>query len=231
MQNRFTVTSVGEMRPSYKCPHCGERVRGLVAFSQALREMLTEHNQGTVYVLCTCPVPNCGPAFIAWDIEKDRTLDVYPFPDASATSELQAAIPKHILDDYLEAARCFHAKAFKATVVMARRAIQNMAVDHKIPGNLRLERQIDEMLSLGLITKNLRDSAHEIRHFGNFGAHPRRDHLNDTDDVDADAVLQLTMDFMTDLYLRPHRTSTLRVRRTQAPPVQTTVTNTTPTTT
>src|SRR5256885_14569218 len=64
--------------------------------------------------------------------------------------------------------------AFKAVVVMCRRAMQNVAEDKGAAGD-NLEKQVDDLATKGFITANLRRAAHEVRHFGNFGAHPRDD--------------------------------------------------------
>lgn len=95
---------------------------------------------------------------------------------------------------------------------MCRRAMQQIAIDKGASGN-RLIDQIDDLHKNGLITKSLHDAAHEIRHFGNFGAHPRDDGLDDISSDDANVILKLTNQFLMDLYVRPFETSQLTSKR------------------
>jgi len=79
----------------------------------------------------------------------------------------------------------------------------------------RLADQIDSLFSKGLITKSLHDAAHEIKYFGNFGAHPRDDGLDNISNEDAKIVMRLTNEFLTDLYIRPFETDKLTKKRKQ----------------
>ena len=73
--------------------------------------------------------------------------------------------------------------------------------------------QIDKMLEDELITNSLHEAAHEVRYFGNFGAHPRDDHLDAIAAKDADAVMGVVRSFTVDLYVRPHETKQLTKKR------------------
>jgi hypothetical protein len=84
-------------------------------------------------------------------------------------------------------------------------------------GKPSLKGEVDDLLSKGLITKSLHDAAHEIRYFGNFGAHPRDDGLVNINDEDARQLLQLTADFLVDIYIRPHQTAELVKKRKEIP--------------
>ena len=59
-----------------------------------------------------------------------------------------------------------------------------------------LKEEINDLLAKGLITKSLHAAAHEVRFFGNFGAHPRDDGLDNITREEADALLRLTQDFL-----------------------------------
>ena len=99
---------------------------------------------------------------------------------------------------------------------MCRRAMQSMAEDKGAKGR-DLKAEIDDLLAKGLITKSLHDAAHEIRFFGNFGAHPRDDGLDNISREDAEQIISLTWDFLTDLYVRPYETAELTRKRTITP--------------
>jgi hypothetical protein len=99
---------------------------------------------------------------------------------------------------------------------MCRRAMQSIAVDKNAKGN-RLADQIDDLKAQGLITENLRAAAHEVRHFGNFGAHPRDDGLDAIGPTDADAVMGIVDGFLMDIYVRPDETAKLAAKRAGSP--------------
>lgn len=65
----------------------------------------------------------------------------------------------------------------------------------------------------GFITKHLKDTSHEIRHFGNFGAHPQDDILDETTREGAEAVDRLTWDLMRTIYITPFETEKLKSKR------------------
>ncbi len=102
--------------------------------------------------------------------------------------------------------------ANRAVVAMCRRAMQAIALDKGATGGA-LHEQIEALFKAGQITKSLRDAAHEIRHFGNFGVHPRDDGLDNITPEEARAVERLTGEFAVDLYVRPHQTAELTRKR------------------
>jgi hypothetical protein len=78
----------------------------------------------------------------------------------------------------------------------------------------KLQDQIEEVYKKGLIIEALRNAAHEVRHFGNFGSHPRDDGLDNIQENDAGLVLRITLDFMNNLYVQPAQVEELQRKRT-----------------
>lgn len=100
---------------------------------------------------------------------------------------------------------------------MYRRALQNLILD-KITDDptiskKKLWEQIDELFKRGFITENLRQTAHEIRHFGNFGAHPTDDMLDDTTSEDPQSIDELSFAIINIVYIVPFKTEKMRERR------------------
>src|SRR5690242_1032487 len=158
---------------SWPCPFCGVTVE-----LQAIKSVFSGEAD---YLICRCPrTRHCGALlFVKYDrtIRPERIAEVYPFPNASAET-FSDVIPPKLRDDYAEAVRCFYAKAYKGVVVMARRFLQNLARDKGIKRGENIKKEIAELFAKGLITKSLHDAAHELRHFGGFGAHPQDDGLD-----------------------------------------------------
>jgi len=143
---------------------------------------------------------------------------VFPEPQTSP-DDYHESIPENIRKDFAEAKRCYFADAYKGTVVMCRRVVQLVVRDKisdKTVWEMKLHKQIDELLKAGLITKSLHELSTEIRHFGNFGAHPQDDGLDNITPEDAETIETFTGDLLVDLYVRPSKTAEMTKKRTKS---------------
>lgn len=199
----------GRFNLDVHCPRCGHLVRVLPQTDPIYH--ISSYTDTSAYLIVRCPRHLCDVFFVIYDRLNRRVRRIFPFPDTSA-SDFHSSIPEPIRRDFAESRRCWFADAHKGVVVMCRRVMQLIVVDKGANGS-RLIDQIDDLHSKGLITKSLHDAAHEIRHFGNFGAHPRDDGLDDIKEEDADLILKLTNQFLIDLYIRPYETSELTSKR------------------
>jgi hypothetical protein len=164
------------------------------------------------FFICRCPRRACrGVVFVEFDLLNNHITAAYPYPSTSA-NQFPKAIPPKVREDMAEAVRCFAVNAHKAVVVMCRRILQRIASDHGITGG-DIKSQTNRMFEAGLITKNLKDAAHEIRHFGGFGAHPQDDDLDNVSQSDALSVWRQVNQFVNDLYVMPAENAELQRRR------------------
>lgn len=197
---------------SYYCRKCKQQVRG-IPLTEPEYHISEFHDDP--WLICRCPTYLCELSFIIYDRLNDRVIRVYPLPDFDAKNYHQA-IPEKVREDIAEAERCMHANAYKASVTMLRRAVQNIVLDKiKDPEikSKKLWEQIDELFNKGFITKYLKDTAHEIRHFGNFGAHPQDDNLENTTREDAEMIEELTFSFISAIYITPFSTEKMKEKR------------------
>jgi uncharacterized protein DUF4145 len=211
----------------WDCPHCGFPVHLLlldsannddsnwVPHAAGIEHERPDSGQHVVYLLCRCPRASCkGFIFAIADADTRKVEDAYPYTRATADS-FERSIPQNIRDDIAEATRAIHATAYKASVVMCRRVIQDIAKEKHIVGDTNKE-QIKQMHASGLITKPMFDAAHEIRHYGGFGAHPQDDGLDDITRETADSLLELTNQFLQNIYVMSGRNAELAKRRQAA---------------
>ncbi len=194
------------------CPRCGHLVRVVPQTSPIYRS--SEYSDTDAYLIVRCPRDFCDVAFIIYDRLNNQVKRVFPFP-RTAPSDFHEAIPEKIRIDFAEAKKCWYADAIKGVVVVCRRVMQQIALDKGASGR-NLKEQINDMLTKGLITRNLHDAAHEVRYFGNFGAHPQDDNLDDISSDDARAVIDIVDQFLGDLYVRPFNTQKLTKKRTES---------------
>jgi len=137
-----------------------------------------------------------------FDVTKVKMRDwIAQWTSLYARSEdLPGSVPKNVLDDYVEAMSTFNINAFKASSVMARRALQQALEDKGATKGHKLAAQIDELNGKGLLSDAAADLAHGVRQFGNFGAHPNDDLLAQVTSDDARIALDITKKILKELY-------------------------------
>jgi len=156
---------------------------------------------------------NCHRGVLVKDyFRADLADEIYPTPLPKPVDE---RIPSSIRRDFEEALKCFGISAFRATGVMARRALQGCCLD-KGAKKGKLQEQIDWLFEQRIITKHLNDWAHEVRLVGNDAAHPQkpREDKPITKD-DAEAIVNLLTQFTNVLYVAPAIAAKSRKSRQQ----------------
>lgn len=100
--------------------------------------------------------------------------------------------PEPTRADVREAEAAFNAYAPRAAVVMMRRALQRACITAGANSGHTLHRQITYLHeNQGLFDDHTVSIAQAVRHFGNYGAHPQDDLLDDITDKEAQRVLEL----------------------------------------
>lgn len=204
-------------KSSIYCPSCSQRT--------SIEKRVSWNGQGFIYQIGECN--SCSQCFL---VKRDSTNNIIElFPNALA-KPVADSIPSPIRDDLQEAYKCISVQAWRASVTMARRALQNICLEKGAPitrtvkakgGKSKeikndLINQINWLYDERIITKDLKDWAHEIRVVGNMGAHPGE--AEDTEPVssqDADDILNLVEAFCGPLYIAASVYSTRKLATTQ----------------
>jgi hypothetical protein len=212
----------------WDCPHCGFPVHFVLLDSANSDDRFDNAAAGieektrnpefgymdkTVYLVCRCPRSECRGIVFAIADGRRQISAVYPYTRATADG-FDRSIPHKIRDDFAEATRTFYASAFKSCVVMCRRVVQDIAKDKNISGDTN-KQVIKAMHDSGLITKPMFDAAHEIRHYGGYGAHPQDDGLDDITPEIAESLLELTNQFLQNIYVMEGKNAALAKKRQQ----------------
>ena len=175
------------------CPYCG------VYSTISLRSRTSFHD------IFSCD--KCEKMFLLIrDQRSGEFIDQYP----KRTPTLDSSIPKEVAEDYIEAIKCFDIKAYKASVIMSRRALQSSVIQ-KGASKGRLVDQIDELQTKDSITKDIRDWSHEIRLTGNIGAHP--DGLEGITHEDAEDLIKFVEEYLNYVYIMPAKVSAKRAKK------------------
>ena len=127
----------------------------------------------------------------------------YPIgrPDDSTSPE----IPEPIAGEYREAIRCRWVNAYRASVLLCRRALEVSCQLEKAQGKLLFDK-IEDLAGRQMITGTLKRMASRIRLLGNTGAHgDYMEVLDNITEADADDALQFMEHYLNYVYVFPAR--------------------------
>lgn len=199
------------------CPHCGAKVH--------IEKLWNAHHSfsnGDVefYVVFRCRPCNklllktyvfrqnrytnsTNLEAVGWDEKFPLSLDT------ELPTEDSKYIPEEILKDYSEALKCKSISANRASCAMFRRALQGSLVELGAkPGEL-----IDQIDSLADLPKDIKDWAHQIRIFGNWGAHPDKDGLKEVDTDEVNETYDFISKFLLYTFIMPRKVEVSRKKR------------------
>ena len=154
----------------------------------------------------------CSRVFLVTrDIHHGNIVETHP---NALPKPINEKTPDFLKSDMEEAYKCFSVGAYRATGVMARRTLQLCCIDKGSPKK-SLKEQIDWLLEKQIITKDLKDCAHEVRLTGNDAAHPPEDIEKDNrvSKEDADDIVSLLEQFISVLYIAPALSEERRQKR------------------
>ncbi len=191
--------------PTLTCPYCGAKAN----FSRQAEWTTELIGDGGALVMArhgawTCDA--CHNPIVGARAEDQVNLAWYQPVAVEAPN--YPGVPEEVASDAREAHRCLSVQAWRAAVVMARRALQSAAYDKGAPGG-RLLDQIDWLDNQRIISPLMREVAHRIRLVGNLGAHPEQDGLRALDEPEAREVVEFLDDFLKYVYEIPSRLTLL----------------------
>jgi hypothetical protein len=130
--------------------------------------------------------------------------------DDQLRPEEKQSIPDEVLVDYQEALKCKAAGADRAGCAMFRRTLQTALLKLGADPTVDLIRQISSLESL---PADIKDWAHQIRIFGNWGAHPDKDNLKEVDSDDVSEAHDFTSKFLLYTFIMPEKVKVSREKR------------------
>ena len=184
------------------CPNCNQRTN---LETRAVHKWL---NPNIRYEISECN--GCDFFFLVKRCY-NKIESIYP---NTLPKPIPEKTPDFLKDDLKEVYACLTTDSYRAVGVMARRALQKCCIKKGAP-NKKLQEQIDWLLEQQIITKDLKEWAHEVRLTGNDAAHPPEDPSKD--DIvtreDAEDILLLLEGLIQVLYITPALTQERRQRR------------------
>jgi hypothetical protein len=219
---RYGIPTVPEVKANKSpccCPYCGR-------LTTATPLLWTEE-----HCICQCDNSKCGKIFYAkvkitgeavdlsgkstYDLE---ILETYP----KYVPEKHESIPQNIWSDYLEACECFDIEAFKATVVMCRRMLQNVCLDRGAKTKnaegkcISLRNQIKEAFP-AKDYELIHSIADGIKYFGDYGAHPQDDGIDNVNKEESKELLDFAYSILEIAYINLWRIKQLSGKKNTKP--------------
>lgn len=190
-----------------KCPYCG------VVATLTVEAFTMEH------IIYKCDNKNCQKSFYAKvkytgaTQSHGREPSIYHFDIIETypkhVPEKHESIPANIWSDYLEACKAYDVEAFKSSVVMCRRTLQNVCLKRgassKKDANGRYPTLRDQ-IKQAFPQKDydlIQAFANNIKYFGDYGAHPQDDNIDDVTGESAIEILQFTYEILKIAYIVP----------------------------
>jgi len=109
-------------------------------------------------------------------------------------------IPEQPLGDYEEALACLTSRAWKASAVMARRAIQGALLEKGVQDAPPRKMIDDARNKHAMFTEKQHQLAMTVTFFGGKGAHPEDSEINDVGDIEASNGLWVTKALLLALF-------------------------------
>ena len=200
------------------CPHCGAKVH----IEKLWNDYHTYRKGNTeFYVIFRCkPCKKLilktfyfrqNPYSSDENLEAKGWDEQFPVSiDDELSRQEKEYIPDNVIADYQEALKCKSIGANRASCSMFRRSLQNALVIIGANHKLDLIKQIE---SLDSLPADIKDWAHQIRIFGNWGAHPDKDNLKEVDADDVSEVHDFISKFFTYVFIMPEKVKLSRAKR------------------
>jgi hypothetical protein len=204
---------------SFFCPHCGTKAQFNLIFpniagqneenrdkqiKKASFEVRTVESH--LYKIWRCQVCH-RLTFRARRVPKygqDEIIGQFP-SNIRLDTDFGETVSPGILDDFASAIKCFEFNEYRASAALCRRSLQSSLLEQKADPKKKLVDQIDELNSKNpdRFTNDIKDWAHQIRVFGNWGAHPDNDGLKDVDEPTAQEIIDFMKSYFKYVYEMP----------------------------
>jgi hypothetical protein len=188
-----------------QCPYCG------------MNTTVTPTRWTLDKWICLCDNSKCNKTFFA-DVKYESSIVGHPGEQSILYFDIIETYPKFVAErhesipenrwvDYAEASRCFNADSYKATVVMCRRALQNVCLDK---GAIKKDANgnwisLRTQLKTAFPQKDyslIHELSSAIKFLGDYGAHPQDDAIDNVSKEDARTILNFTMQIFEIAYIQ-----------------------------
>jgi hypothetical protein len=201
------------------CPHCSTKAHLKLVFAESHQ---ADNRDLIYYALFRC-VP-CKKLILQTfrfrqnEFDQNENLDAagwqqkFPSEEITYASKFEGTVPRDALEDFAEGVICLHNKCPRAATAMFRRSLQSALLER---GSNSKQDLMDQIKNATFLTQDIKDWAHNIRIFGNWGAHPQDDNLKEADEPVAKETQAFLEEFFNYVYVMPDRVAKARAAKQQ----------------
>ena len=190
-----------------ECSHCEAIVEAEELFSYVDNDPEDPPGKWTFVKCPRCTLPMVAVQADFGDGNFTPTR-VYP----AQNKELGLSVPKLIREAYKEAAACFRSKAFTASAIMCRKALEGLCVEHGVKER-GLAASLKKLKQNGVIEARLFEWAEALRILGNEAAHGVSTSISRQDALD---ILEFTEALVEYVFTYRDKFELFKKRRTKS---------------
>jgi hypothetical protein len=188
------------------CPHCQAK-SNISAVSIPRWELLERFRPETVGICYRCDSCN-APIFLRFRVlqypqkgnkHAVRLSDAYEVVERAAETFEYKYLPEQVAGDFREALTCYSHLCYNAFAAMCRRCLQSASMVLGADGSSKVQHQLEELKSLGIIDDEGFGQLKQIMLSGHDGSHP---HLPALNEGRAGVLLELMKDILYQLFVR-----------------------------
>lgn len=205
-------------RVGFLCRHCGTHTQGKLLAVHRYREVVDDHAHGPDYRYRLVECSQCFDVslLISMEILSDFFDDEVPLYPPQP-KHLAESVPEGLRACLEEARACLSARAYTASVIMYRRALELLAVDRGVKVR-NLAVALKKLQEQHEIDQRLYEWADELRLAGNHAAHKVHDGVSPVDAKDINDLTEAIIDYV---YVFQARYEAFKARRGQTPAEET----------
>ncbi|MFX1567224.1 MAG: DUF4145 domain-containing protein [Promethearchaeota archaeon] len=200
-----------KLKISAYCPYCNQHT--LITIVDNNLELCGRgHTQcvhkirGTNHLWWIGECHNCNRVVLVLN----NGIEIYPRPKPE---ESDKRIPNNVKEDFDEAKMCFSVNCYRASSAMSRRALETCCIDKGADKSKNLQGMIEDLFTLGIITKDIKDWADTVRWIGNDAVHVS---ANKVESEDAEDILDLAKQIFHIVYIAPAIAKSRQAKRKQS---------------
>lgn len=197
------------------CPHCGTKAHFQMLFNESYSNSKGDVTYFIVFRCVPCKKLVLETYLFTQNVyTKVEKLSMsgwqsrFPNDEVAYVTKFEESVPADVLNDFKEGVISLNNKCYKAAVSMFRRSLQSSLLNLGAKSDDDLIEQIKNTASL---TPEIKDWAHNIRIFGNWGAHPQDDNLKEVNEKLAGEIKVFIEEFFNYVYVMPSRVAKARI--------------------
>lgn len=193
---------------TYLCRHCGAHSNSTVIVTEPYAETIEDKQHGYSgtgveyrYRLVRCTACDDLSLLLAMRLGGSRGAEIWDDDQAiypASPRSMSPAVPKSLQHCFQEARACYQARAYTASAIMCRRALDLLSIDRgvKLRERQSLGESLEKLKEKADIDQRLYDWCKALQLAGNEAAHEVSPNVTKTDAADMSDIAEAIIDYV-----------------------------------